>query len=130
VQIKSVPQAPRVEAASNDTTLADDNRPADSENTSGSIVHQSRQVPDSEKNIPADENGTAPGSVVPVLDDSSMKLQAISWSSDPAGRMAIINGKICREKDRVDGYVIKKISSGDVVLVKGAVLGKLVFKIR
>ena len=130
VQIKSVPQAPRVEAASNDTTLADDNRPADSENTSGSIVHQSRQVPDSEKNIPADENGTDPGSVVPVLDDSSMKLQAISWSSDPAGRMAIINGKICREKDRVDGYVIKKISSGDVVLVKGAVTGRLVFKIR
>lgn len=67
---------------------------------------------------------------VRILEDPTLKLQAISWSSDPAQRMVVINAKICREKDRVDGYVVKKINSGDVVLSKGSVLGKLVFKIR
>ena len=129
-QIKSVPQAPVIKAASTAATLADNNRPAESETTSSAIVQQPQQRLDSEKNIPADENGAYLESVVRILDDSSMDLQAISWASDPASRMAIINGKICREKDRVDGYVVKKISSGDVVLVKGAVVGKLVFKIR
>jgi len=85
---------------------------------------------DSEKNIPADENVIDVEPVVRIIDDSSLELQAISWSSDPAQRMAVINGKICREKDRVDGYVVKEIGSGDVVLAKGFVLGKLVFKIR
>jgi type II secretion system (T2SS) protein B len=129
-QIKPVSPSPIIDASSNDATSAEDNHPADTDNTSDSIVRQSQLILDSGKNIPADENGPGAGSVVPVLDDSSLKLQAISWSSDPAGRMAIINGKICREKDRVSGYVVKEIGSGDVVLAKGAVVGKLVFKIR
>jgi hypothetical protein len=68
--------------------------------------------------------------VVRVLEDSTVKLQAISWAPDPDNRMAVINGKICREKDRISGYVIKKINANDVVLAKGSVLGKVVFKIR
>jgi len=129
-QIKSVPQAPVIKAASNDATLADNNSLADSENPSDIIVQQPQEMLDSEKNISADENGTDIEPVVRILDDTSLDLQAISWASDPESRMAIINGKICREKDRVDGYVVKEIGSGDVVLVKGAVVGKLVFKIR
>ncbi|MGB9500175.1 MAG: general secretion pathway protein GspB [Dissulfuribacterales bacterium] len=129
-QIKSVPQAPVIKAASNAATLADNNRPAKSEKTSGVIVQQPQQMLDSEKNIPADENGTDVEPVIRILDDTSMDLQAISWASDPESRMAVINGKICREKDRVDGYVVKEIGSGDVVLAKGAVLERLVFKIR
>ncbi|MBC2716019.1 MAG: general secretion pathway protein GspB [Desulfobacteraceae bacterium] len=67
---------------------------------------------------------------VEILDDPSIDLQAISWSTDADKRMAIINGKICREKDRVAGYVVQAIHSGDVIISKGSVSGKLVFKIR
>lgn len=91
---------------------------------------QPHQILNSGKNFQNNEFSEYNEPVVTILDDESLKLQAISWSSDSAQRMAVINGKICREKDRVDGYVIKKISSGDVILAKGSVLGKLVFKIR
>ena len=67
---------------------------------------------------------------VAVIEDSAIELQAISWSADADKRMAIINGKICREKDRVAGYVVQSIHSGEVILSKGSVSGKLVFEIR
>jgi hypothetical protein len=67
---------------------------------------------------------------IPLLDDPAIELQAISWSADPEKRMAIINGKICREKENVAGYVIDAIYAEAVVLSKGPVSGKLVFKIR
>jgi len=68
--------------------------------------------------------------LVDLIDDSEMQLQAISWSADADKRMAIINGQICREKDRVGAYVIQSINTGEVILSKGSVSGRLVFKIR
>ena len=67
---------------------------------------------------------------VEIIEDPAIELQAISWSTDEDKRMAIISGKICREKDRVGEYVIQSINSGDVIISKGSVSGKLVFKIR
>ena len=68
--------------------------------------------------------------VVDIIEDPDLQLQAISWSADADKRMAIINGKIFREKDRVGSYVIQAINSNEVILSKGPVSGKLVFKIR
>jgi len=71
--------------------------------------------------------------IEPLLDrieDTAIQLQAISWSADADKRLAIINGKICREKDPVAGYVVQSIHSGEVILSKGSVKGRLVFKIR
>jgi len=89
-------------------------------------------VPASTDNTFSDEpvviRKTEPPAV--VIEDPAVELQAISWSVDADKRMAIINGRICREKDRVAGYVIQSINSGDVVISKGSVTGKLVFKIR
>lgn len=67
---------------------------------------------------------------ISVIEDPGLSLQAISWSADPEKRLAIINGKICREKEHVGGYVIDAINTGDVVVSKGGKAGKLVFKIR
>lgn len=69
-------------------------------------------------------------SPVAAIKDPSVELQAISWSSDPDKRLAIINGKICREKDHVNGYMIHAIKPDEVILTKGSVRGKLVFEIR
>jgi hypothetical protein len=122
-------KVPDGQAMNNNFNKSVDVQPVPYPDEFGSL--QKSQALELKKNIQSNEPiSMAVEPVVHILEDSSLELQAISWSSDPAGRMAVINGKICREKDRVDGYVIKKISSGDVVLAKGAVLGKLVFKIR
>jgi hypothetical protein len=65
-----------------------------------------------------------------VIKDSEVVLQAISWSRDALRRMAVINGKICRESEQINGYVVLKINPEDVVVSKGSVSGRLVFKIR
>jgi hypothetical protein len=67
---------------------------------------------------------------VAVIEDPAVELQAISWSANAAKRLAVINGKICREKDRVAGYMIQAINPGDVVVSKGSSTGKFVFEIR
>jgi hypothetical protein len=68
--------------------------------------------------------------LVAAIEDTSVELQAISWSADPDKRLAIINGKICRENDHVGGYMIQTIKPDEVILTKGSVKGKLVFEIR
>jgi hypothetical protein len=70
------------------------------------------------------------GTKIPVLNDPGISLQAISWSADPDKRLAVINGKICREKEPIGGYVLDAINAADVVVSKGGKSGKLMFKIR
>jgi len=53
------------------------------------------------------------------LNDSKLKLQALAWSSDAARRMAVINGRIVREGESVDGYQINQIRQEDVVVTDG-----------
>ncbi|MFZ2634305.1 MAG: hypothetical protein WA081_15745 [Desulfosalsimonadaceae bacterium] len=65
-----------------------------------------------------------------IFNDPEVVLQAISWSPDVSRRMAVINGKICRESEQINGYVIKQVNPEDVVVSKGSVTGRLVFKIR
>lgn len=50
------------------------------------------------------------------LNDSKIKLQALAWSSDAAKRMAVINGRIVREGESMDGYQINQIRQEDVVV--------------
>lgn len=67
----------------------------------------------------------------PELDPSAgLTLQAISWSADPARRLAVINGRLCREGEPVDRFVLVRINPEDVLLSDGRISGKLVFKIR
>lgn len=67
----------------------------------------------------------------PELDPSAgVSLQAISWSPDPARRLAVINGRLCREGESVEGFVLVRINPDDVLLSGGRVSGRLVFKIR
>ena len=65
-----------------------------------------------------------------IFNDPEVVLQAISWSPDASRRMAVINGKICRENEQINGYVIKQVNPEDVVVSKGSATGRLVFKIR
>lgn len=90
--------------------------------TLGSAVDAA--APNPESPLPQTETN------IPVLNDPGISLQAISWSADPDKRLAVINGKICREKEPIGGYVLDAIHAADVVVSKGGKSGKLVFKIR
>jgi hypothetical protein len=52
---------------------------------------------------------------VKPLEDSKLKLQAISWSEDPDNRIAVINGSIMREGESIEGFRIIQIGQDDVV---------------
>jgi hypothetical protein len=65
------------------------------------------------------------------IDESAgLDLQAISWASDAHHRLAVINGRLCRENESVSGFTIKQINPDDVVVSNGTITGKLILKIR
>jgi len=64
------------------------------------------------------------------LNDSKIKLQALAWSSDAARRMAVINGRIVREGESMDGYQIEQIRQEDVVVSDGRESWSLEFGLK
>ena len=64
------------------------------------------------------------------LNDSKLKLQALAWSSDAARRMAVINGRIVREGESVDGYQIDQIRREDVIVSDGRQSWSLEFGLK
>jgi MSHA biogenesis protein MshK len=64
------------------------------------------------------------------LEDSKLKLQALAWSADVARRMAVINGRIVREGESVDGYQIMQIREEDVVVSEGGRSWRLEFGVQ
>ena len=61
----------------------------------------------------------SPAKTYAKLNDSKIKLQALAWSSDAARRIAVINGRIVREGESMDGYQISQIRQEDVVVSDG-----------
>jgi MSHA biogenesis protein MshK len=61
------------------------------------------------------------------IEDSKLKLQALAWSADDARRMAVINGRIVREGESVDGYQVMQIREEDVVVNDGGKSWRLEF---
>jgi len=64
------------------------------------------------------------------LNDTKIKLQALAWSSDAARRMAVINGRIVREGESMDGYQINQIRQEDVVVSDGRQSWSLEFGLK
>ena len=66
----------------------------------------------------------------PRLDNAKLKLQAIAWSNVAAERIAVINDRIVREGESVEGYSINQIRQEDVVVNDGARSWQLEFGLR
>jgi hypothetical protein len=62
--------------------------------------------------------------------DSGLKLMAIAWSAIPADRIAVINGRIVREGEAIDGAFISRINENEVILQKKDELLKLIFRVQ
>jgi hypothetical protein len=55
----------------------------------------------------------------------TLRLQAVSWSDVPSARVTIINGRILREGQSVDGYAVVQIRPKDVIIKKSGKQWKL-----
>jgi len=64
------------------------------------------------------------------LENSKLKLQAIAWSNDAAQRIAVINDRIVREGESVEGFSINQIRQEDVIVNDGSQSWQLEFRLR
>lgn len=64
------------------------------------------------------------------FEDTKIDLQAIAWSADPDGRFAVINNRIVREGQTVEGYTVMEIYNDEVHFRDGQREWRQVFKIR
>ena len=67
---------------------------------------------------------------VRVFNDSTLKLQAIAWSEDASRRMVVINNRIVREGETVDGFSITQIREDDVIISDGSETWRLEFSLK
>lgn len=65
-----------------------------------------------------------------VMRGDPLTLQAVSWSSSPQKRFAVINGRICREGDSIQDFIIRRINAEDVRLEGRGKTWRLIFNQR
>ncbi|MCF8078956.1 MAG: general secretion pathway protein GspB [Desulfobacterales bacterium] len=61
---------------------------------------------------------------------AGLDLQAISWDEEPESRIAVINGRIMREGERIEGYLLSEINPDDVLFEHTGQIWKLEFRQR
>lgn len=54
-----------------------------------------------------------------------LNLQAIAWSKDPKGRIAVINNRVIREGGSIEGFSVVRIAMDEVSVQKGGKEWKL-----
>jgi type II secretory pathway component PulC len=74
--------------------------------------------------------GTGGGSpsMESLPDAAGLSLQAISWSEQPARRIAVINARILKEGEKIEEYTVLEINRDDVVFQHQGQLWKLAFR--
>jgi len=69
-------------------------------------------------------------SEIEVMNDSRLKLQAISWSKHPERRIAVINSRIVHQGDLVEGFSVLQINEDNVTVASGDNMWKLIFTVK
>jgi hypothetical protein len=62
--------------------------------------------------------------------ESQLILQAISWDRNSENRIAVINNRIVREGESVDGFLVTRIGQDDVLVREGGNEWKLMFRLK
>lgn len=70
-----------------------------------------------------------PKSLTPI-EGTQLILQAISWDKNSENRIAVINNRIVREGESVDGFIVTLIGEDDVSVRKGGNEWKLMFRLK
>jgi hypothetical protein len=77
-----------------------------------------------------DPAGTMSSAHLELVDETRLKLHAIAWSTLPEKRIAVINGRIVREGESIEGFQVMRIGTEEVVVREGERKYKLVFKLQ
>ncbi len=72
----------------------------------------------------------AKDALIPLLEGSDLKLQAIAWADDPKSRIAVINGSIVREGDSIGNMLVMRINEDEILLRESGEVRKLVFRLH
>ena len=94
--------------------------------------HPGELPPATEKTeTPPEPIAIPPGAAdTPILEDIGLEIQAISWDKTPSRRIAVINSRLCREGERINGFRILKINPDDIVVSNGRKTGTLLFRLN
>ena len=108
-------------------------KPSDRPRSGAIGLNQRRTRPPSAAPVPAKKTGSRPAQAArsyPRLDNAKLKLQAIAWSKVAVQRIAVINNRIVREGESVEGFSINQIRQEDVVVSDGSQSWQLEFGLR
>ncbi|MBT4364700.1 MAG: hypothetical protein HOD17_09465 [Desulfobacteraceae bacterium] len=112
--VASIKEPPEVEFVKNKTSLVIENSEikdttfSEFANKSGSSENEEEKTYRPVETGTGDENTSNQSRPEHIIDESILKLQAISWSETPDDRIAVINSRIVKEGDSVDGcYIIR-----------------------
>jgi hypothetical protein len=107
-----------------------------------SVTSKSSRTPTAASRIPVQRDTPAPATGKPAsrsataarsysrLDESKLKLQAIAWSKNATDRIAVINGRIVREGESIEGFMVNQIRQEDVVVNDGSTSWQIEFGLR
>lgn len=68
---------------------------------------------------PVRPQSAKPDQQTPRVDDRRITLQAIAWSEDPARRFAVVNERIAREQQTIDGITLVRIEKNGICFREG-----------
>jgi len=71
-----------------------------------------------------------PEASVKGFDESRFKLEAIVWSNNPKSRFAVINGRIVKQGNLIEGLSVTEIGRDYVTVQSNEVTGKLRFTVE
>ncbi len=118
----SVPSKPADESE----TIPDDNAPLIVEEPAISHLETQNPIRDEKRLLNKDTSEQE----LPPLKNDSLRVQAISWSDEPANRITVINNRVLQEGDSIQGYRLVIIEKDSVILHYSGSDYRLEFKYR
>ena len=79
---------------------------------------------------PAPEIHDAADTQIPILEDASLTINAISWSTAPEKRLAVINSTLVREGQAVGGFRLVEIQGDQVIVQRSQKKWRVMFRLR
>jgi hypothetical protein len=115
------------------TTMAESGRPDTDRprrqaetNNPASRIENTPTVDVSPAGLPPAE----PSLLLPRLDYSILRLQAVTWAVDPQDRFALVDDTILRKGDSIKGFVVDSIQEDHIVVGKGGEEWRVEFRLR
>ena len=80
--------------------------------------------------LPTELTKAEPPLLLPRLDFSILRLQAVTWAVDPQDRFALVDGTILRKGDSIKGFAVDSIQEDHIVVGKGGEQWRVEFRLR